>query len=45
MNVRIDDPVRLGETELPDGRWLGWAEWGPTDGTAVLLIPGAATSR
>jgi hypothetical protein len=29
MSVRIDDPARLGESELPDGRLLGWAEWGP----------------
>lgn len=45
MDVCIEDPVRLGETELSGGRKLGWAEWGPADGTAVLLIPGAATSR
>ncbi|MFC4947242.1 alpha/beta fold hydrolase [Pseudonocardia sp. GCM10023141] len=35
----------MGETELPDGRRLGWAEWGPPDGIPVVLIPGAATSR
>lgn len=45
VSVRIDDPVRGGEALLPDGRRLGWAEWGPVDGTPVLLIPGAATSR
>jgi pimeloyl-ACP methyl ester carboxylesterase len=45
MSVRIDDPARLGESELPDGRLLGWAEWGPSDGFPVLLCPGAATSR
>lgn len=45
VDVRISDPVRLGETELADGRRLGWAEWGQQDGTPVLLIPGAATSR
>lgn len=39
------DPARLGETRLPDGRLLGWAEWGPRDGVPVLLCPGAATSR
>ncbi|GAA3850696.1 alpha/beta fold hydrolase [Streptomyces sedi] len=38
-------PTRLGETRLPDGRTLGWAEWGPEDGVPVLLCPGAATSR
>jgi pimeloyl-ACP methyl ester carboxylesterase len=45
MSVRIDVPARLGESELPDGRLLGWAEWGPSDGFPVLLCPGAATSR
>jgi pimeloyl-ACP methyl ester carboxylesterase len=45
MSVRIDDPARLGESRLPDGRLLGWAEWGPPDGIPVLLCPGAATSR
>ncbi|WSG05521.1 alpha/beta hydrolase [Micromonospora sp. NBC_01740] len=43
--MRVDDPVRLGESRLPDGRLLGWAEWGPPDGVPVLLCPGAATSR
>lgn len=38
-------PARLGEIALSDGRLLGWAEWGPPDGTPVLLCPGAATSR
>lgn len=41
----VKEPDRLGETSLADGRRLGWAEWGPVDGTAVLLCPGAATSR
>jgi pimeloyl-ACP methyl ester carboxylesterase len=45
MNVYTGAPVRLGESRLPDGRLLGWAEWGPRDGTPVLLCPGAATSR
>ncbi|MFJ8312044.1 alpha/beta fold hydrolase [Streptomyces sp. NPDC094147] len=39
------EPARLGRTQLLDGRRLGWAEWGPADGTPVLLCPGAATSR
>ncbi|MFB9906990.1 alpha/beta fold hydrolase [Allokutzneria oryzae] len=43
--VGVADPDRLGRTRLPDGRSLGWAEWGPEDGTPVLLCPGAATSR
>lgn len=45
MDYGITDPNRLGETTLPDGRRLGWAEWGPADGRPVLLCPGAATSR
>jgi pimeloyl-ACP methyl ester carboxylesterase len=45
MSVKVDDPVRLGWSGLPGGRALGWAEWGPQDGTPVLLCPGAATSR
>ncbi|MFE0809908.1 alpha/beta fold hydrolase [Streptomyces sp. NPDC058848] len=43
--VLVTAPARLGETPLPDGRLLGWAEWGPPDGVPVLLCPGAATSR
>ncbi|MFI2380184.1 alpha/beta fold hydrolase [Streptomyces sp. NPDC018964] len=38
-------PVRVGEHSLPDGRVIGWAEWGRPNGTPVLLSPGAATSR
>lgn len=38
-------PVRLGQTSLPDGRLLAWAEWGPETGAPVLLCPGAATTR
>ncbi|MES4901777.1 MULTISPECIES: alpha/beta hydrolase [unclassified Streptomyces] len=45
MSVFIEDPARLGEERLSDGRSLGWAEWGPPDGVPVLLCPGAATSR
>lgn len=45
MTGCIDVPARLGESALSDGRLLGWAEWGPLDGTPVLLCPGAATSR
>ncbi|KAF3469267.1 alpha/beta hydrolase [Streptomyces sp. Tu 3180] len=41
----IVPPLRVGEERLPDGRLLGWAEWGREDGTPVLLCPGAATSR
>lgn len=45
MSTRPTAPARTGTTRLPDGRALGWAEWGPTSGTPVLLCPGAATSR
>ncbi|HSP81344.1 MAG TPA: alpha/beta hydrolase [Myxococcaceae bacterium] len=39
------NPARLGQVRLPEGRRLGWAEWGPEEGTPVLLCSGAATSR
>ncbi|MEU5980490.1 alpha/beta fold hydrolase [Streptomyces sp. NPDC047315] len=45
MITHIAAPARTGEERLPDGRLIGWAEWGPRDGTPVLLSPGAATSR
>ncbi|GAA4540531.1 alpha/beta fold hydrolase [Amycolatopsis samaneae] len=45
MTVCVEPPARLGETTLPGGRVLGWAEWGPADGVPVLFSPGAATSR
>ncbi|WP_067133417.1 alpha/beta fold hydrolase [Microtetraspora malaysiensis] len=38
-------PDLLGETELPDGRTLGWARWGPPEGTPVLFFSGAAMGR
>jgi pimeloyl-ACP methyl ester carboxylesterase len=41
----LEPPARTGTTQLPDGRSLGWGEWGPASGTPVLLCPGAATSR
>ncbi|MFJ6789399.1 alpha/beta fold hydrolase [Streptomyces angustmyceticus] len=43
--VYVDDPARVGECRLSDGRLFGWAEWGPLDGVPVVLCPGAATSR
>ncbi|MGW1653099.1 alpha/beta fold hydrolase [Streptomyces atratus] len=45
MSLRVIEPVRIGTEQLPGGRLLGWAEWGPRDGVPVLLSPGAATSR
>ncbi|MFD9814557.1 alpha/beta fold hydrolase [Streptomyces sp. NPDC059080] len=41
----VGNPARTGTARLPDGRLLGWAEWGPGDGRPVVLCPGAATSR
>jgi pimeloyl-ACP methyl ester carboxylesterase len=37
-------PDRTDGELLPDGRWLGWYEWGPSGGRPVLWCPGAATS-
>ncbi|GAA3092826.1 alpha/beta fold hydrolase [Streptosporangium carneum] len=45
MKYGIADPERLGQAELSDGRKTGWAEWGPEDGTPVLLFSGAGMSR
>ncbi|MGW2219629.1 alpha/beta fold hydrolase [Nonomuraea sp. NPDC001684] len=45
MDTLVAPPARTGAERLPDGRLLGWAEWGPPDGRPVLLSPGAATSR
>lgn len=45
MHPLTTDPERLGTTQLDDGRNLAWAEWGPPSGEAVLVCPGAATSR
>ncbi len=46
MSTFVLEPhARTGTTKLPDGRLLGWGEWGPESGTPVLLCPGAATSR
>jgi len=45
MKTLLQDPVRTGTTLLPDGRQLGWAEWGPSSGSPVLFCPGAGMSR
>ncbi|MCK6547563.1 alpha/beta hydrolase, partial [Myxococcota bacterium] len=42
MELLLPPPVRRGTTTLPDGRALGWSEWGA--GPPVLFCPGAATS-
>lgn len=44
MRVDVSAPARLGESQLADGRVIGWAEWGRPDGFPVLLCPGAATT-
>ncbi|MDA0566461.1 alpha/beta hydrolase [Streptomonospora sp. S1-112] len=41
----VGEPDRTGGEVLPDGRVLGWAEWGAPDGVPVLFSPGAGTSR
>lgn len=41
----LTPPERLGRTRLPDGRSMGWAEWGPESGRPVLLCAESATSR
>jgi pimeloyl-ACP methyl ester carboxylesterase len=45
MSTGVNPPTRLGTVLVPDGRVLGWAEWGPALGHPVLFCPGAATSR
>ena len=45
MEYGIAEPERLGTTDLPDGRRLGWAQWGPADGRPVLFFSGAAMGR
>jgi pimeloyl-ACP methyl ester carboxylesterase len=45
MKHGVIAPSRLGTTQLPDGRRLGWSEWGPEDGTPVLFFSGAGMSR
>ena len=41
----LAEPMRVGMTELPDGRRLGWAEWGPPDGGSVLWTHGEEILR
>lgn len=36
--------ARRGSTRVTSDRRLAWSEWGPADGTPVLVSPGAATS-
>ncbi|HLU95919.1 alpha/beta hydrolase [Thermobifida alba] len=45
MNLGIDAPDRLATTALPDGRRLGWAQWGRDDARPVLFFSGSAMGR
>src|SRR3712207_5731422 len=45
MEYGLAEPQHLGVTRLSDGRRLGWAQWGPTDGQPVLFFSGAAMGR
>lgn len=42
--LALAPPARTGHLDRPDGRRVGWAEWGPPDGTPVLFATGAAMS-
>jgi pimeloyl-ACP methyl ester carboxylesterase len=41
----LADPIRDAQLVLPDGRRLGYAEWGRPDGTPVLLLHRSPGSR
>lgn len=43
--VSIPPPAVDGTLELPDGRTLGYAEYGPSDGTPLLMFHGTPGSR
>jgi pimeloyl-ACP methyl ester carboxylesterase len=45
MNHGVKTPECTGATRLPDGRLLGWAQWGSDSGTPVLFFSGAAMGR
>ncbi|MCC6179461.1 MAG: alpha/beta hydrolase [Chloroflexi bacterium] len=45
MIYGVAGPTRLGTSGLPDGRGLGWAEWGPENGRPILFFSGAAMGR
>lgn len=45
MEHGVRSPERTGTTRLPDGRRLGWAQWGPDSGTPVFFFSGAAMGR
>jgi pimeloyl-ACP methyl ester carboxylesterase len=45
MDDHVVMPALDGLATLPDGRRLGWAQWGPDDGWPVLFVSGAAMGR
>lgn len=45
MGVTLVEPERIRVSRLTDGRTLGWAAWGPAEGTPVLFFGGAAMGR
>jgi pimeloyl-ACP methyl ester carboxylesterase len=45
MDYGVVEPPCLGATRLPTDRRLGWAQWGPANGTPVLFFSGAAMGR
>jgi pimeloyl-ACP methyl ester carboxylesterase len=44
LDLDLEAPARRGATHVTSDRRMAWSEWGPPDGTLVLLSPGAATS-
>lgn len=45
MTQTLLDGVTEGRAERPDGRTVAWTEWGPSDGTPLLRVPGTPGSR
>jgi pimeloyl-ACP methyl ester carboxylesterase len=43
--VGLVDGLREGRLQRPDGRTVAWSEWGPSDGTPVLRVPGTPGCR